>query len=72
MKDEGILTLFIGALPFDRNKGLDTVIEAWAQLPADAGHVWVIGGGQLEFWRAMVRSKGLETRIKILGPSEMA
>jgi glycosyltransferase involved in cell wall biosynthesis len=61
---------FIGALGWDRNKGLDVALEA-LRILASAGEqritLTVAGSGALEPWRRMARQKGVEHQVTFLG-----
>jgi glycosyltransferase involved in cell wall biosynthesis len=70
--DEAVL-LFVGALGYDRNKGLDTLLLAWRRL-ADAGlplgRLLVAGGGRLPFWQRQVDELGLTRQVRFVGHTE--
>lgn len=65
------IAVFVGALGFDRRKGLDVLVEAWRRLCADPQwdvDLWIAGDGNaLEMWRAKVSELGLGGRIRVLG-----
>ena len=66
--------VFIGALGHDRNKGLDTLLEAWALLKRDrqvAGRVFAIGAA-VPRWRAEIAARGLEGDVALLGARDDA
>jgi glycosyltransferase involved in cell wall biosynthesis len=64
---------FIGALGWDRNKGLDVVLETLRVLRdryAIPAMVIVAGAGSLAPWVQVARSLGLEHRVRFLGMVE--
>lgn len=65
---------FVGALGHDRNKGFDTLLDAWASLCArggwDAGLVVAGGGRGSEVWGRRVGGRGLAGRVRLLGFTE--
>jgi len=68
------LIVFVGALGYDRNKGLDTLLAAWQRLRARndwQSRLMVAGGGQaVAYWRARVAQAGLSDQIRLLGFSD--
>ena len=62
---------FIGALGHDRNKGFDTLWQAWQKLSAIVNwdvDLLVAGGGRaLDSWRQRVSDAGLGQRVHLLG-----
>ncbi len=68
------LVAFIGALGFDRRKGLDVLFDAWCRLCTDAGWdaVLVVAGtgAELPYWRRRVIEAGREGDIRLLGFTE--
>jgi glycosyltransferase involved in cell wall biosynthesis len=65
------LAAFVGALGFDTNKGIDTLVEAWRRLCLrsdwDVDLVVAGGGRGLESWRRRIEQAGISSRIKMLG-----
>jgi glycosyltransferase involved in cell wall biosynthesis len=65
------LAVFVGAVGFGNNKGLDILVEAWKRLCADPDwdvDLLVAGSGSaLAAWRARVSEMGLDGRIRLLG-----
>lgn len=65
------LVAFVGALGHDRNKGFDTLLNAWAGLCADprwdADLVAAGGGRGFDAWVRRVHAAGLGGRVKLLG-----
>jgi glycosyltransferase involved in cell wall biosynthesis len=68
---EDPVVVFVGALGFDNNKGLDTLLNAWIELcrrPQWKGRLVVAGAGNgLARWRSMVAEAGFSTRVTFLG-----
>jgi glycosyltransferase involved in cell wall biosynthesis len=66
---EETVVLFVGALGYDTNKGLDTLLRACRRLPGEGGRLTVLaaGSGALDYWRARVAACGLEGRVRLLG-----
>lgn len=59
---------FVGALSYDANKGLDTLISALALLPvANRPLVLVAGGGHLDYWKCRAKASGVADTIRFLG-----
>jgi len=62
--------LFVGAIGYDRNKGLDTLLAACRLLDTGGmpGTVLLVaGGGRQEFWRQQAAALGLADRVRFLG-----
>jgi glycosyltransferase involved in cell wall biosynthesis len=69
-----LFVVFIGALGHDRNKGLDTLLDAWAFLKRDryvTGRVFAIGAA-VPRWRAEIAARGLEADVTLLGSRDDA
>lgn len=68
------LIAFVGALGYDQNKGLDTLLAAWEKLRSQTdwrAHLVVAGGGQaVAHWRARVARAGAADQIRLLGFSD--
>lgn len=70
-----LLAIFIGALGYDRNKGIGTLVSAWKELCR--AEDWdvdlaVLGQGpEVNYWRALTAENGLEGRVRIVGFSSM-
>ncbi|MBV9773221.1 MAG: glycosyltransferase family 4 protein [Gemmatimonadetes bacterium] len=68
------LAVFAGALGYDRSKGLDRLLEAWALLCSDPAwdvELAVAGGGRgLDHWKVEVARRGLDGRVRFLGFTE--
>jgi glycosyltransferase involved in cell wall biosynthesis len=59
---------FVGALSYDANKGLDTLISALALLPvANRPLVLVAGGGHLDYWKYRAKAAGVADTVRFLG-----
>lgn len=59
---------FVGALSYDANKGLDTLISALALLPVvERPLVLVAGGGQLDYWKYRANAAGVADVVRFLG-----
>lgn len=62
---------FVGALGYDRRKGFDVLLEAWAQLAASGrwpGRLVAAGGGRgLQSWRGRVEASGISDSVRLLG-----
>src|SRR5439155_18183559 len=65
------IIVFIGAIGFDNNKGLDTLLHAWQHLcrnPQWDSDLFVAGDGRaLSHWKKIVAESGLQDRIRFLG-----
>ena len=65
------LAVFVGALGFDTNKGVDTLVESWRRLCArpnwDVDLIVAGGGRGVESWRRRIEQAGIASRIKMLG-----
>ena len=68
------LVLFIGAIGYDNNKGLDTLFHAWSKLcflaEWDADLVIVGDGRALPRWRSFAAQSDFSDRIRFLGFSD--
>jgi glycosyltransferase involved in cell wall biosynthesis len=71
MDPERPLAAFVGALGFDTNKGIDTLVESWRRLCArpnwDVDLIVAGGGRGVESWRRRIEQAGIASRIKMLG-----
>ena len=62
---------FVGALGHDRNKGFDTLYEAWQQLCND--RQWDVdlvaagSGAEVRLWRHRATAAGLADRVRLIG-----
>lgn len=70
--DDGRLqALFLGAISFDRRKGLDTLLAAWAALDSDPEwdvDLLVAGGGNaLEFYMREVAAAPMRRSVRFIG-----
>ena len=65
------MVVFIGAIGYDNNKGLDTLLRAWRDLCCnpqwDADLVIAGDGRALPQWKAMVARSGFHDRVRFLG-----
>lgn len=65
------LAVFVGALGFDTNKGIDTLVESWRRLCSrpdwDVDLVVAGGGRAVESWRRRIEQAGIASRITMLG-----
>ena len=65
---------FVGALGHDRNKGFDTLLDAWESLcrrPVWDAELVAAGGGRgFEAWERNVGRRGLAARVRLLGFTE--
>jgi glycosyltransferase involved in cell wall biosynthesis len=63
--------MFVGALSYDYNKGLDTLLSAWRELRGNHGwdaHLLVAGGGNaVDRWTRCCSNWGLSDQVRILG-----
>jgi glycosyltransferase involved in cell wall biosynthesis len=61
--------VFVGAVGYDANKGLDTLLRACRHLPASLSRLTtlVAGGGALDHWRRQAAAAGLADRVRLLG-----
>jgi glycosyltransferase involved in cell wall biosynthesis len=68
------VVLFVGALSYDNNKGLDTLLGAWQTLCADRdwdGYLLVAGGGgAVRRWAGWCSERRLSDRIRFLGVTD--
>lgn len=68
------IAAFVGALSFDNNKGLDTLLQAWLELTADPD--WDVdlvaagGGSGVARWSRWVQEHGLSSRVRLLGHTD--
>lgn len=73
-KGDQPLVVFVGALGYDTNKGLDVLFKAWRRLCARPGwnaDLIVAGGGRaIDLWRRQIVEAGLIGRITLLGFTE--
>lgn len=61
----GPLVGFVGAIGYDANKGLDTLLAALARLPGV--RLVAAGGGRLDYWADRARAAGVAERVTFLG-----
>ena len=65
------VVLFVGALSYDNNKGIDTLLTAWRQLRNshdwDAQLLVAGGGGAVRSWMNWCRDMGLTDGVHFLG-----
>src|SRR5439155_22053730 len=65
------IVIFVGAIGYDNNKGLDILLSAWGRLcsnPQWDADLFIVGEGRaLPAWRAMVRRSDFRERIRFLG-----
>jgi glycogen synthase len=65
------VALFVGALSYDNNKGLDTLLAAWHALSAgeqwDAYLVVAGGGSAVGRWRDWCAARGMSGRVRFTG-----
>ncbi len=62
--------LFVGVLGFDRNKGFDTLLDAFKIVAASGSpryHLLAVGGGRLDYWQKLVNETGICDRVRLLG-----
>jgi glycosyltransferase involved in cell wall biosynthesis len=68
------LAVFVGAMGFDTNKGIDTIVESWRRLSArpdwDVDLIVAGGGRGVESWRRSIEQAGLASRITMLGSTD--
>jgi len=65
-----LMVLFVGALGSDRNKGLDTLLDAWVRLRkrgGGTGRLFVVGSGVTPVWRRELATRGLDGEVQLLG-----
>jgi glycosyltransferase involved in cell wall biosynthesis len=72
VEPDELMVLFIGALGSDRNKGLDSLLDAWAELRKDGsdrrvGRLFVVGGGATPMWQRAIAARGLDREVQLLG-----
>ena len=63
------MVVFVGALGSDRNKGLDTLLDAWGHLRA-AGRArrhLLVAGRANPMWQREIAARGLEGDVRLLG-----
>ncbi len=64
-----LLVLFVGALMYDRNKGLDTLLDAWVKLRAAGGpkaRLLAFGTASPD-WQGEIARRGLEKEVELVG-----
>jgi len=65
------IAVFVGALGFDTNKGIDTLFESWRRLCArpdwDVDLIVAGGGRGGESWRRRIEQSGIASRVTMLG-----
>jgi len=65
------MVLFIGAIGYDNNKGLDTILQAWCELsrqPDWDADLFVIGSGRaLPKWQSLVSESPVTNSVRFLG-----
>ena len=65
------LAVFVGALGFDTNKGIDTLFASWCRLCSrpdwDVDLVVAGGGRGVESWRRRIEPAGISSRMTMLG-----
>jgi glycosyltransferase involved in cell wall biosynthesis len=68
------LAAFVGAIGYDTNKGIDTLLRAWTTLCSRADwdvDLVVAGGGRaVPQWKSQIERTGLLGRVKMLGFTE--
>ena len=68
------IVVFIGAIGYDNNKGMDTLLNAWGQLCQnrdwDADLLIAGDGRALRGWQAMVDKSDFRHRVRFLGFTE--
>ena len=68
------LAVFVGAIGYDANKGIDTLIRAWSALYSltewDVDLVVAGGGRGVARWKNQIEQAGLAGRIQMLGFTE--
>jgi glycosyltransferase involved in cell wall biosynthesis len=70
LPQEGNIYAFIGALGFDSNKGLDTILRAWSlrlRGPASSDVLAVAGDGDARPWQILAKRLGLGRSVRWLG-----
>lgn len=69
-----LLAAFVGAIGYDSNKGIDTLIGAWSRLCSltdwDVDLVVAGGGRGVESWKNQIERAGLSGRVKMIGFTE--
>ncbi len=68
------LAAFVGAIGYDTNKGIDTLVRAWSTLCSCTGwdvDLIVAGGGRaVARWKNQIERAGLSSHIKMIGFTE--
>lgn len=68
------MAVFVGAIGYDANKGIDTLIRAWSALYSltewDVDLVVAGGGRGVARWKNQIEQAGLAGRIQMLGFTE--
>jgi glycosyltransferase involved in cell wall biosynthesis len=68
------VVLFVGALSYDNNKGLDSLLAAWHALSAgeqwDAYLVVAGGGGAVSRWKNWCAERGMSERVRFMGATD--
>src|SRR5215472_885532 len=68
------LALFVGALSYDNNKGLDTLLAAWHGLSVgkqwDAYLLVAGGGGAVARWKNWCAERGMAERVRFTGATD--
>ncbi len=70
LADSDRMILFVGALGYDRNKGLDTLLSGFQLLSAPArgrNYLFAVGSGKLKYWQQLVNESGAADRVRLLG-----
>jgi glycosyltransferase involved in cell wall biosynthesis len=74
LPEDAPVVLFVGALSYDNNKGLDTLLAAWRTLYT--GRKWdpylliAGGGGAVAWWSDWCSRSGLSDRVRFLGMTD--
>ena len=72
--DDSPVVTFAGAVGFDNNKGLDTLLRAWRELHRQSqwnGRLIVAGDGRaLQTWKQFVAAEGMQESIQFLGHTQ--
>jgi glycosyltransferase involved in cell wall biosynthesis len=65
-----LMVLFVGALGSDRNKGLDTLLDAWVRLRRRGGAIgrlFAVGSGVTSVWQRELATRRLGDEVQLLG-----